>query len=134
MAENTKHYNILVADDEKSVTTSVSLVLKRAGHVVDAVPDGEDAYAKIIQDPVRYQILITDHLMVKVSGLELVARLQKSDFRGKILVLSGNLTAQIEEAYHKLGIQKIIHKPFELSELRDAVDALGTTLEAPVAG
>jgi CheY-like chemotaxis protein len=124
-----KHLNILVADDEKPVTTSVSFVLKRAGHTVDEVHDGDQALDRITKQPGYYHILITDHIMVKMSGLDLLARLRNTDFNGKIIVLSGNLTTQLEEEYRKLGAEKIIHKPFELSELREAVEELGAAME-----
>ncbi len=129
-----KNFNILAADDEKSVTTSVSFVLKRAGHAVDVVSDGSDALARIAERPGHYHILITDHLMVKVSGLELLSHLRKAGFHGKIIVLSGNLTTQLEEEYRKLGADKFIHKPFELEELRHAVEELGVAIGDLVTG
>jgi|ERR1700677_2696836 len=129
-----KHFNILVADDEKPVTTSVSFVLKRVGHTVDVVFDGVDALARIGENPAHYHILITDHLMLKMSGLELLVKLRKTPFKGKVIVLSGNLTAQLEEEYAKLGANKFIHKPFEIAELREAVEELGLSIEPLVAG
>ncbi len=129
-----KNLHILVADDEKSVTTSVAFVLKRAGHTADVVHDGDEALDRITKQPGHYHILITDHVMVKMSGLELLAQLRKANYHGKIIVLSGNLTAQLEEEYRGLGAEKIIHKPFELFELRKAVEELGAAPEHLVKG
>lgn len=119
-----RHYNILVADDETAVTTSVSFVLKKAGHTVGIVHDGRLALAAIAKDPGHYQILITDHVMGEMTGLDLVHELHKIAFGGKIVVLSANLTHEIEGAYREAGVERFIYKPFDLSELRDAINSL----------
>ena len=112
---------ILLADDETSTTEPVSFVLRRSGHSVDVVHDGEDALSALKNNPDRYQILMTDHLMNKVSGLELVDKLRKTNFHGKIVVLSAFLTGELEASYRKFGANKFISKPFDLADLRNAV-------------
>jgi ATP-dependent Lon protease len=113
--------NILLADDETSTTEPVSFVLRRSGHDVDVVHDGADALTALKKNPDRYQVLVTDHLMNKVSGLELVDQLRKTNFHGKIVVLSAFLTGELEAAYRKCGANKFISKPFDLADLRNAV-------------
>jgi DNA-binding response OmpR family regulator len=113
--------NILLADDEVSTTDPVSFVLRRSGHEVDVVHDGEDALSALKEHPDHYQILMTDHLMKKLNGLELVDKLRKTNFHGRIVVLSAYLTGELVESYRKLGASKFIPKPFDLTELRAAV-------------
>ncbi|HWB58096.1 MAG TPA: response regulator [Chthoniobacteraceae bacterium] len=117
--------NILLADDETSTTEPVSFVLRRSGHDVDVVHDGEDALSALKKNPDRYQLLVTDHLMNKISGLELVDLVRKTNFRGKIVVLSAFLTGDLEASYRKLGADRFISKPFELADLRRAVAEAG---------
>lgn len=121
---NAGSLNILAVDDEKSITASIRFVLKRQGHTVDAVSDGADALARLAELPGHYDILITDHAMCKVSGLELLTLLPVNTFKGKIVVLSGYLTLELEAKYRSLGAHRIIRKPFELDELRQAVEEL----------
>lgn len=113
--------NILLADDETSTTEPVSFVLRRSGHAVDVVHDGEEALTAVKEHPDRYQVLVTDHLMRKLSGLELVSKLRKTKFSGKIVVLSAFLTGELEATYRKYGADIFVSKPFDLSELRNAV-------------
>ena len=82
-----QRYKILLVDDEAAVVASVSYVLKHAGHSVDSVDDGDVALARIgrISGAI---VLITDHAMRRITGLDLVERLQGSRFRGEIIVLS----------------------------------------------
>src|SRR5580704_14872484 len=116
---------ILLADDETSTTEPVSFVLRRSGHSVDVVHNAEDALSAFKKNPDRYQVLVTDHLMHNVSGLELVDKLRKTNFHGKIVVLSAFLTGELEASYRKFGADKFISKPFDLSELRNAVAEIG---------
>ena len=116
--------NILVVDDEKSVTTTVSYVLQRSGHTVDVAHDGEDALLRLTESLGHYQILITDHCMHKVSGLALVERLRETEFQGRILVISGCLSQRMKESYLALGVERILSKPFGAQELREAVGEL----------
>jgi len=120
-----KSLNILVVDDEPSTVISIAVVLKAQGHIVDGVPDGEDAISRLKEDIHRYHIIITDHAMRKVSGLEMLRAVRTTPFRGKVMVLSAHLSYDLKLSYHSLGVDRLISKPFELTELRVAVEELG---------
>lgn len=121
MQQQRNQMNILVADDETSTTTTISFVLKHAGHRVDVVHDGKEALEVLQKFPDEYQILITDHQMQTLSGLDLVEKLHQTKFRGRILVLSAYLTKALEASYQKHGVKQFINKPFDLEEIRNAV-------------
>lgn len=120
--------NILVVDDEVSTIISVAFVLRHCGHTVDTASDGEEALSKLKDNVCQYQIIITDHLMMNVSGPELVEQLRVIRYPGKIVVLSSNLTRDVKDLYTKLGADRLIGKPFDLSELRQTVQELGACL------
>lgn len=122
------HLNILVADDEAVVRSFVLFVLKHAGHSVDVVHDGQDAFVKIQAEPDRYDLLITDHAMANLSGLDLVKKVRGTPFKGRILVISGHLTVKVEDAFRALMVDKIIYKPFRPQELIEAVEALSAII------
>ena len=63
-------------------------------------------------------------LDAEMTGIQLLQQLKPTDFRGKIIVLSGYLSLELEEQYRLLGADIILRKPFELHELRQAVEAL----------
>ena len=119
-----KGVKILVADDENAVRASVAFVLKQAGHTVQTVSNGENALTKLSKSPGEYKILMTDHYMEKMTGLELLQRLRKIGFRGRIVVLSGYLNHDLEATYLALGADRIIRKPFDLVELRRTIEDL----------
>jgi len=109
--------NVLVADDEKSTAKAVCYILEQAGHKVDVVHDGQEALEILKASPVQYQILITDHRMLNMSGLELVEELKKTKFRGKIIVFTGYITEELEDSYRQLGITYFFNKPLDLRRL-----------------
>ena len=121
--------NILVVDDEESSAISVAYVLRHASHAVDIAKDGPEAIRRLSENTRRYHIVTTDHAMLEVTGLDLVSRLRATGFSGKILVLSANVTPDLSITFLKLGADYIISKPFELAEMRKAVEHLGSGVE-----
>lgn len=113
--------NVLVADDEKSTAKAVCYILEQAGHMVDVVHDGPEALEILKSAPGHYQILITDHRMLKMTGLELVEELRKTKFRGKIIVFTGYITEELENSYRELGITYFFNKPLDLRRLPELV-------------
>lgn len=118
---------ILVADDETSVTFSIHFALKNSGHQVEMASDGEQALAKVIASPHPFDLLITDNNMPRLAGIELVARLRSHNFQGKIIVLSAHLSGENRDAYTALGVDMMISKPFDIFELRQAIDLIATS-------
>ena len=116
--------NILSVDDEKSVSTSIRLALKSLDCKVDVLHSGKEALAKINESPDHYRILIVDHLTPGVTGLDLLKQLKPTPFKGKIIVLSAHLTEGLEAEYRAIGADKIMRKPFDVDELRKAVEEL----------
>jgi CheY-like chemotaxis protein len=109
--------NVLVADDEKSTAMAVCYILGQAGHKVDVVHDGPGALEILKASPGHYQILITDHRMLTMTGLDLVEELKKTKFRGKIIVFTGYITEELEDSYRELGVTHFFNKPLDLRRL-----------------
>jgi DNA-binding response OmpR family regulator len=118
--------NILLAEDESSVAFSISFALKADGHKIEIVADGGQAFAELTAKPEAFDVLITDHSMPRMNGMELVRRLRDTAFRGKIVVLSAHLSAETRAAYVELGVDLMIPKPFDVHQLRAAIRQIGS--------
>jgi DNA-binding response OmpR family regulator len=121
----TRSLNILVVDDEQCVAISVSKILLMDGHAVDIEHDGDAAMSKVSEHPTRFHLIITDHNMKGMTGLDVVRKLRETNFKGKIMVLSAWLSGELMKAYQALMVDRIMDKPFDVFELREAVNALG---------
>jgi DNA-binding response OmpR family regulator len=109
--------NILAVEDETAVAQLLALVLGGPNCKVTTAGDGKKALAKIAAAKRPFDLVITDHLMPRVSGLELVRQLRATNFGGKVLVLSAHLVEDNIKAYQELGVDMMISKPFDVDEL-----------------
>jgi CheY-like chemotaxis protein len=121
---------ILTVEDETAVARLLALVLCGPACKVTSAADGGEALSRIAAAQQPFDIVITDHQMPGLSGLQLVRQLRSQDFAGKIVVLSAFLNDENVRAYQALGVDLMLAKPFEMDELRHAIDILGD--EAPV--
>jgi|GEM_PF-560813 len=113
--------NILLAEDERSVAFAISFALKADGHKIELASDGTEALSELTRKPAAFDLLITDHSMPRMNGVELVERLRDTAFAGKIVVLSAHLSAENRAAYLALGVDMMIPKPFDVHLLRAAI-------------
>ena len=116
--------HILYADDVRELRQLMRHALAVSGFEITCVPDGTDAWTEIRQHPERYQVLITDHHMPQMSGLELVRQLRQSDFGGRIIVISSELGETTDLAYHELKVDALLKKPVKFTELPDLIRRL----------
>ena len=125
---------ILAVEDEKAVAQILAVVLGGPAAKVTRASDGWEALMKIGATNRPFDVVITDHRMPRMSGLELVRRLRKRDFKGKILVLSAHLSDEDIGAYEELEVDMMMSKPFDFSEIESAVAVLTAPDPAVAAG
>lgn len=113
-----KSLRVLYADDMKELRQLLEIVLGRDGHVVDSVADGHLALDEVKKNPALYDVVITDHHMPTISGLELVTKLREIGFPGKIIVFSSELSATVDAAYRAQRVDHILPKPIFPTDLR----------------
>jgi two-component system chemotaxis response regulator CheY len=113
-----KVLRVLYADDMKELRQLMEIVLERDGHRVDSVPDGHLAVDLVRKNPGIYDVVITDHHMPTISGLELVAQLRALRFPGKLIVFSSELSTEVDDSYRRYEVDHILPKPIFPSDLR----------------
>ena len=116
--------NILSVDDEFRVAHALAFALSSPARRLTLAFNADQALAKIAEPSEHFDIVIVDHKMPRVSGIELVRRLRTENFAGKIVVLSAHLTAENRHAYADLNVDKMLTKPFDVRELREVIDTL----------
>ena len=110
---------ILLAEDDDQMRGFLSRGLRRAGHAVDAVADGELALAR--SDHVDYDLLLADVVMPgKMDGLSLARQLKTLRPQLPILLATGYSDA----AVNVRGDFPILRKPYEIHQLSQAIAKL----------
>lgn len=120
-----KSTRILLVDDEEIVLQVIGELLQCMGHRVETMPGSKEALATFLEDPFRFDLVITDHFMPEMAGLELAAELLKKRPDTPIIMLTGG-DGEIESAAQAAGICWFIRKPVSMENLIDVVNqALG---------
>ena len=78
----------------------------------ETAKDGEEALTKLQQN--HYDLLITDIVMPKIEGIELIKTSMHSSPKTKIIAVSGQNPYYLYIA-KKMGIEKIFTKPIDTS-------------------
>ncbi|MEO6873131.1 MAG: response regulator [Chthoniobacterales bacterium] len=112
---------ILTVEDENAIAQVLALVLGGPAAKVTRAVDGWEALIKIGVSERPFDLVITDHRMPRVGGLDLVRRLRTRKFEGKILVLSAHLSDEDIQAYEELAVDMMMSKPFDFQEIQNAV-------------
>jgi len=107
--------HILLVDDESAITENLTPFLKRSGFEVSVASNGEEAIKKLGAEDI--DLIVSDVLMPKMDGRELLRSLRKVDNWMPIILLT-----QVGEAFERAmaleeGADDYINKPFEPHEL-----------------
>lgn len=114
---------ILIVDDEISDRILEYSILEDAGHELLAATDGRAALSLYRTQPI--DLVITDILMPKLDGLDLIYEIRQSDPDARIIAVSGVSRTDLERATER-GAVETLFKPVTRDELLDAVKrALG---------
>lgn len=114
---------ILYADDVRELRDVARIFLGRDGHTVECVADGELAFARLLEDR-HFDLVITDHHMPNLNGLELVTKLREIVFPGRIMVFSSELGDVVARQYLALRVDRILYKPVFPTTLRSTLSEL----------
>jgi CheY-like chemotaxis protein len=117
-------YRILYADDMPDLRDIMQLTMRKDGHSIRCVEDGGQALRLIKKNPATIDVLITDHHMPAMTGLELVRALRELNFPGKIVVFSSELSEQVSQAYQALKVDRMLMKPIFIPDLRQVLQEL----------
>ncbi|KUO61148.1 hypothetical protein APF79_13465 [bacterium BRH_c32] len=115
---------ILLVDDTKADRILYSKILKNIipEYTIIEAEDGREAFKLIKTNSPA--LVITDHQMPIMNGMDLVKQVSISDFKIKppIIVLSSDITPKIEKGYKDLGIEFIFTKPVNLAVFKSSIE------------
>jgi len=117
-----KPLKILSVDDEFRVAHALAFALSNPERKLTLAFSADEALIKVRSHSESFDVVIIDHKMPNMSGVELVRRLRTANFGGRIIILSAHLTDENRCAYAELNVDTILSKPFDVYELRQVVD------------
>ncbi len=114
--------NILIVEDEVSLSNALEHILKKAGHITDVVGDGQSAldYARGFS----YDLLLLDVMLPKLDGFTVVRQLRTEGIAVPVLMLTARSAVPDRVAGLNAGADDYLTKPFDPTELLARVNAM----------
>ena len=112
-------HRILVAEDEPLIRQLNTEALAGSGYQVDAVEDGAAAWQALNTN--SYDLLITDHNMPNLTGVQLIKKLHSTHMALPVIMATGTLPQEELTRHPWLKPAALLLKPYTIAELLGAV-------------
>ncbi len=119
LSTGTEH--ILFVDDEPPLADIGKRILEDLGYRVTAMTNGREALSLFIEDPDRFDLVLTDLAMPDISGDELARELTNTRTDIPVILCSGFYEAADKERLSRSGISAFIEKPLTSQDLSKTV-------------
>ena len=116
---------VLIVDDNEMNLEVEKKLLDGTGISVDTVVSGKEAIALTMEN--NYDIILMDHLMPEMDGIECMQHIRKQvgglNNRVPIIVLTANAESENKELYSRSGFDDYLVKPVSGRQLEEALIA-----------
>src|SRR5580658_9682609 len=117
-----KYPRFFYVDDNDFVRNQICSILIEKGWGCKSTADGNEALQWLASCDESIDILITDHRMPGMNGLEFVRKVRATAFTGRILVHSTMLHSEEQAAYEELEVDAIVPKTGDPELLIKAIE------------
>lgn len=108
---------VLIIEDEASLRELLRTVLEPRGYKVLTASDGAEAIDVLLREPATIDAVLLDLNLPEINGLDVFKTLRRIRPETKVLVISGNITAEVRREMNSLGQDEFLPKPYQLDEL-----------------
>lgn len=106
---------LLFAEDEKSLSRAIKMILEKSNYVVDAVYDGAEALDYLAAD--SYDGVILDIMMPKKDGITVLREMRERGDMTPVLLLTAKSEIDDKVLGLDAGANDYLTKPFDSKEL-----------------
>jgi CheY-like chemotaxis protein len=111
------HGRVLLVDDEEMVVGFMRELLEGWGLQVTAKTNGVDAREEFARAPERYDLIVTDHTMPRLTGLQLARDVRGIRSTVPVILYSGYADELTEAQAEAAGVRALLRKPVEPATL-----------------
>lgn len=113
---------VLIAEDEPTILRITLRFLNLSGYEAEGAEDGEVAWQALNRE--RFDLLITDHGMPRLSGIELVKRLRTARMDLPVIMVSAMMPTLELDRHPWLCVRARVQKPYSVTHLLERVAGL----------
>jgi len=112
---------ILVVEDDRDLRQINAMLLVHSGYAVDMAEDGVAAWEALQSN--RYDLMVTDNNMPRLTGLELLKELRSAGMSLPVIMATGTLPTQELSQNPWLEPVTMLAKPYATEQLLKTVSA-----------
>jgi len=112
---------LLIVDDEEIIVTMLQMILQNLGYQVTAFCSSPEALAVFSQDPMAFDLLITDMTMPQLNGMELAQKALALRRDLPLLLCTGYSEQLSREQAEAMGVRAYLLKPVSVRMLAQTV-------------
>ncbi|HEY2378529.1 MAG TPA: sigma-54 dependent transcriptional regulator [Gemmatimonadaceae bacterium] len=112
-----KHANakILIADDEKAITTGLGAILGDEGYGIEIAEDGQKALDRLASE--KFGVVLADLKMPKLDGIALLKAIRERKIPTEFIMITGQGSTELAIEAIKQGAVDYIEKPLNTERL-----------------
>jgi DNA-binding NtrC family response regulator len=114
---------VLVVDDEPLIRWSIAETLGAAGHQVTEAQDAASALRALADAP-DTDLVLLDFRLPDSNDLGLLAEIRRIAPATPVIMMTAFGTPDVTAGALKLGVSKVLNKPFNMHDLEDLVRSL----------
>ena len=118
---------VLIVEDDAAARVGLEQLVKSWGFIAESAGDGEEALEKVTT--FRPAIVISDLVMPRMDGLELLRALQQQGADATTLLLTAQGTVETAVEAMKAGAYDYLTKPIDIQRLKVLLDKIVERLE-----
>ena len=111
--------NVLLIDDEPEILRCLSVFLSIRGHRSREFSDPQSAVDEFMRE--RYDVVITDLQMPRMSGVEVMEAVRAHDPNACVLITTGNSALRETELSGSESANACLTKPLNIRQLLDTL-------------
>jgi CheY-like chemotaxis protein len=112
---------VLIVDDEPLLLELAVQRLTELGYTALAYSSSQAALQALIDTGSRIDLVLTDENMPEMSGSELVAAIRAKRIDVPVIMMSGDVTAALQERARAAGVSELLGKPLRETSLAAAL-------------
>jgi len=112
---------ILLVDDEAAIARMVQIMLEKQGYHVTTITNSLDALDAFRVDPFRFDLVISDRGMPKMTGEQLAGELISIRPEIPIIICTGFSDENDEKRAREIGVKGLLKKPVTRADLTEMV-------------
>ena len=111
----------LIIDDEEMIANMLKEMLEELGYSITIKNNSMNALKEFIQYSDKYNFVVTDLTMPKLTGIDLVKEFRKINSELPVVLITGYGEKIPGDVYKHYGINEVVAKPIVLVQIAEAI-------------